>query len=180
MIITAPSSSIEGWIGCQVRTDYNLRVANCVLCVGYDSHNPAYMRRLTTIPCFLYILLLFACESESHDGIPSRLQAEIEAMKENCSCQPWIKEYVWRGEQVFVKGNSGPACSWTPVFYDSSGGVFELPAGYSYDDFSRDSRFIREVWSCHVGQRGGEEGLSNQSPIVLPLPKYPLAYLQNL
>jgi hypothetical protein len=111
------------------------------------------MRRLSAF-CLLYIILICACENENHDGIPAKLQAEIETIQ-NCSCYPWVKEYTWRGKRVFVKGNSGPACSWFPVFYDSSGEIFELPAGYSYDDFSRESRFIREVWSCKPDEKGG-------------------------
>lgn len=74
----------------------------------------------------------------------------------DCGCHPFIKQYIWRNENVYMLGyngalNVGFVCDWLPLFYNAAGQQFEIDGANSYQryqDFLRDSQFIKTVWAC--------------------------------
>lgn len=94
--------------------------------------------------------LFLSCSKESID-IPKEIEMLISDLKStnpDCTCEPYLDQYLWRNETVYVLGYKGPACDWFPVFYDSNGQPFTLESGYTYNTFLQESNFQRTVWRC--------------------------------
>ena len=90
---------------------------------------------------------------------PEAIQELIKNYQMNdsgCHCHPYIRQYMWRNENVYMSGNNdaldiGFICDWIPIFYKSDGSKFELDGGYTYEkyqDFLKTSQFVRTVWAC--------------------------------
>lgn len=78
---------------------------------------------------------------------------DMEANPSVCTCHPYINQYIWRNENVYVLANNdslniGYVCDWIPVFYHSDGQEFKLKAGYTYEKFLKESRLVKAVWVC--------------------------------
>jgi hypothetical protein len=102
---------------------------------------------------FLYVLtvgacLLTACKKNKVNTVEDELISKVKAENPNCTCDPFIKQYEWKGRIVYVQAYMGPACSTMPAFYNSSGERFELPSRITFNDFYAESTFIKDVWSC--------------------------------
>lgn len=92
----------------------------------------------------------YACSKEKSDTPEpiKELIADLSAQNADCTCDPFINQYSWRGERVYVFSCKGPACNCITEFYDSRGQKFELPAGYSLDQFFRESSLVEHTWTC--------------------------------
>jgi hypothetical protein len=114
----------------------------------------------------IFYFLFFGCSKGQTEVQKKEIEVEIEipqAVKElindfkvnqpNCSCNPYIVQYIWRNENIYVlayngSSNTGYICDWIPTFYHSDGQKFTLESGYTYEKFFNDSRLIKTVWSC--------------------------------
>lgn len=98
----------------------------------------------------LFSLFLYSCSKEKIEAPKpiKELILDLKSKNPNCTCEPYINQYVWRNENVYVLAYKGPACDWFPTFYDSNGQKFSLDTGYSYDAFLQESTFIKNVWTC--------------------------------
>lgn len=93
---------------------------------------------------------------EEQQQVPPSIQ-KIITDNSRCMCLPYIKEFSWRGEVVYLLGFRGPACSWFPSYYDASGATITMAAGYTLNDFLSETQFIKTVWQCD------DETLKNKS-----------------
>lgn len=104
----------------------------------------------TYLPLFVFIFFFLSCKKESNENSPSLNNLISEIAKENpdCTCEPYIDQYEWKGQIVYVLGYKGPACDWFPTYYNENGVEFTMAAEYSLDDFRADSEFRKNVWNC--------------------------------
>jgi hypothetical protein len=98
----------------------------------------------------IFSLFFYSCSKEKIEAQKpiKELIVDLKSKNPNCTCEPYINQYVWRNENVFVLGYKGPTCDWFPTFYDTNGQKFTLDSGYSYDAFLQESTFIKNVWTC--------------------------------
>lgn len=94
----------------------------------------------------LLSLVFYSCSKEK-SGTPEAIK-ELMAQNANCICDPYINQYLWRQQKVYVLAAKGPACDWQPAYYRENGEEFSMVAGYSLDDFLRESQLLKEVWAC--------------------------------
>lgn len=79
---------------------------------------------------------------------------DIETNHPDCFCHPYISQYIWRNENVYVLAyndqlNIGYICDWLPTYYNANGDIFTVQTGYTYDKFLKDSRLIKKIWACN-------------------------------
>ena len=101
--------------------------------------------------CVIFFTSFFFSCSKEKLGIPMAINdliLDLQLKYPACTCEPYIKQYVWRNEDVYVLAYKGPACDWFPGFYHSSGRIFSLDPGYTYQAFLQESRFEKTVWTC--------------------------------
>lgn len=67
---------------------------------------------------------------------------------DNCSCQPYLKLYRWKGMDIYLKGFTGAACNWVPSYFDKTGNPYTMPSGYTVDRFVSDSKLLKDIWHC--------------------------------
>jgi hypothetical protein len=91
--------------------------------------------------------VLFSC-TKNKQGLPEPLH-EVIRSQTDCSCEPYINEYRWREQTIYVLAYKGPACTWIPTYYDGKGNIFNMEQGYTLDDFLGESSLIRHTWSCN-------------------------------
>lgn len=106
--------------------------------------------RTTLLALLVFSSIFYSCskeEVEAPDAI-KQLIADIKAQSPNCACDPYLDQYSWRGEPVYVLAYKGPTCDWAPAFYDANGQTFTLPAGYSFDQFLQESTRVKNTWTC--------------------------------
>lgn len=97
---------------------------------------------------YLVLGLLPACSKKSSgDNLPAALQ-KLASQDTSCICDPYIEETQWRNQVVYFTGTRAPNCLSMPLYYNSDGVQIKMDSGYTYDDFSREAKFIKEVWSC--------------------------------
>ena len=101
---------------------------------------------------FLSSISLLSCtkENTAQYETPVAIQTLIDSYSANgnCTCEPIINQYNWKGQIVYVLASRGPACNSVPIIYDKDGKML-LAADYnSYTTFRKESKLIREVWSC--------------------------------
>lgn len=106
-----------------------------------------------SIKKLLYILtmgvcLLTACKKSKSTSVEDELINKAKTENPNCVCDPYIKKYEWKGRIVYLQAAAGPACSYIPLFYNSSGERFELPSRITFNDFFAEATFLQDVWSC--------------------------------
>ena len=117
------------------------------------TYRPGYLLALSIFVGLLTLSLFFSsCSKDKTDKIDA--PAAIKEMIKNfnstyCFCDPIIKEYVWRGDTVYVFLIGGPNCDGIPTIYNSDGQVvLRMNVTYSLQDFLQESIFIRDVWTC--------------------------------
>ena len=109
----------------------------------------------------IFSMLASGCSkklTEAQSEVPqavSDLIKEMEANNPDCECHPYINQYIWRNQNVYVStfnnalnSEYGYSCDGIPVFYYSDGEKFTLEAGYFYDNFINDSKLVRNIWAC--------------------------------
>lgn len=94
---------------------------------------------------FVPLLLITGCSKEDL-GLPAPLLALTESGA--CGCDPFIDEYVWKGETVYIYSCRGPNCNCMVLYYDQEGELFSQPTGYRFEDFLAEASFVRNVWTC--------------------------------
>ena len=95
-------------------------------------------------------VMFFSCSKENEsDSVPQNLQ-EIITTSQNggCTCLPYINQYSWRGQTVYLMGFRGPTCNWTPAYYDKNGNPIVMESDYTLDEFLVESLMVRVVWEC--------------------------------
>ena len=118
-----------------------------------DRKIPTFNRKtyLTLFSIFtIFIFFSYSCSKENTEVSDqvNKLTESLKSQNPNCKCEPYLSQYLWRNETVYVLGYKGPACDWFPIFYNSDGREFTLQVGYTYEKFIQESTFIRNVWSC--------------------------------
>ena len=94
------------------------------------------------------LLCLQACKkSNDISPLPPSLQTMI-SETEDCSCQPYLSLYEWKGRRVYLKGFTGPACNWVPAYYDEHGQPLMMIATYTLDQFLAESKLVKLIWEC--------------------------------
>jgi hypothetical protein len=81
------------------------------------------------------VCLLAACKKSKSTSVEDELINKVKADNPGCICDPYIKQYEWKGRIVYVQAVAGPACSSIPFYYNSSGERFELPGRITLDEF---------------------------------------------
>ncbi|MGV8877537.1 MAG: hypothetical protein ACOH2A_00770 [Sphingobacteriaceae bacterium] len=97
---------------------------------------------------FILILFFLSCTKEKPD-VQLVLKGII-AESKDCTCQPYINQYLWKDKIVFVRAFSGSACDTRPSYYDKDGVEFEMEQGYTIDQFLRESSLTKKMWTCQA------------------------------
>jgi hypothetical protein len=95
-------------------------------------------------------MLLIACSKvvvTKEPEIPAAIQALIDSNKD-CTCDPYIDQYIWRSKTVFVVAARGPFCDTQPMYYDENGAESKMPEGYTLEKFRSESTLVKNVWTC--------------------------------
>lgn len=103
------------------------------------------------IKVFLSLLLsgLIFSSCSKEEQAPEALQALTK--NTNCTCEPYVNQYLWKGKTVYVLAYKGPYCTWTAGYYDENGTKTDMEAGYSYYTFLDESQLIKNIWTCKAG-----------------------------
>ncbi len=96
---------------------------------------------------FLIVTLFLTSCKKSTADLPASLQEIIKNSK-GCQCNPYIDGYIWNGNLTYMASCGGPACSCIRSYFTENGEQFELPAGYTFDKFVKESKFVGTVWKC--------------------------------
>ena len=101
------------------------------------------------IPVFaLLCMTIISCSKEEEPGpVPASIKAIIDNSND-CTCLPYINQYEWKGQTIYVLAFRGPACNWTPGYFDKNGQPVFMAIGYPFDQFLVESLLIRVVWEC--------------------------------
>lgn len=107
---------------------------------------------MSKIVIALAVLTLFSCSKKDGEGteLPATIQQQIDESTD-CTCDPYIKLYSWRGQPVYLRGYTGPVCNWTPAYYNENGKPIFMAAGYMLDQFLAEAQFIKTIWQCSEG-----------------------------
>ena len=109
------------------------------------------MRKTLLILAGVVLLYAAACSKKNGPStdvpLPASLQKMI-AQDTNCTCSPYLKEYVWRNQVVYLQGCAGTACNCFSLYYTAEGEPIEMPAGYTVDNFLAEAPLVKIVWSC--------------------------------
>ena len=94
----------------------------------------------------LLTCLVFSCTDDKPEKplVLHKIIGEVE----NCTCEPFINEYVWQNKTVYVMAFKGPACNTIPAYYNENGTEFTMDEGYTYMEFIEDSVLVGNVWTC--------------------------------
>lgn len=107
------------------------------------------MKIIYTFCLVLSVLFFSECSKENQNlqNLPDSLK-EIIAKTTDCSCNPFINEYEWRNETVYVSSCGGPACDCYSFYYDENGEQIKMDSASSFN-FQDSAKLIKHVWSCH-------------------------------
>lgn len=89
---------------------------------------------------------LISC-SKADLQVPGQLQKVI-SMNQDCTCDPYLDQYSWSEEVVYVLAYRGPACDTRVSYYNELGKEIKMDPGYTHPDFLRDGRFVKNIWTC--------------------------------
>lgn len=101
-----------------------------------------------------FIIAVFSfnsCSKDVDDNTPATVTTLLNSLKSDnpdCTCSPYVNEYVWENKTVYVLGYKEVTCDWIPIYYDSTGTILTMPANYTPNDFQEESSFVKTVWSC--------------------------------
>lgn len=97
----------------------------------------------------VFSLFFCSCSKEKREKLnaPEAIK-ELILKSTNCTCDPYINKYLWRGKTVYLWSCNGPACDCMTIYYNESGEKFNMDAGYTPDNFRQESRLVKNIWSC--------------------------------
>ncbi|MGC4099785.1 hypothetical protein [Ferruginibacter sp.] len=105
------------------------------------------MKKILLSLCLMAIFTACSKSTDQTAMMPPALEKVI-ADNSNCICEPFIDQYQWRGQVVYLLAYKGPTCNWIPGYFDKDGVVITMPAGYTLDNFLQESSFTKAVWKC--------------------------------
>jgi hypothetical protein len=91
-------------------------------------------------------LFFYSCSKEKTD-VPKGIAVLI-SKNADCTCDPYINQYLWRDKSVYALAFKGASCNWQPAYFDESGTEFSMVTGYSFDSFLQEAHFIKNIWIC--------------------------------
>jgi hypothetical protein len=93
--------------------------------------------------------MYFLCQRsfKKEPGIPASIK-ELIANNKDCTCDPYINQYTWRGRTVFVLAAKGPFCDTRTLYYDENGIEIKMPEGYFLEMFRSESTLVKNIWTC--------------------------------
>lgn len=104
--------------------------------------------RRASFYCIISSLLFFSCQKKDDVEIPRPIK-ELLQKNQSCTCEPFIDQYLWKSQTIYLFSCKGPTCDCSTLYYDQQGDKFEMPAGYMPDTFREESKFIRNIWTCN-------------------------------
>jgi len=101
-----------------------------------------------TILIGVLLIYISACSKPAENkNLPLSLQ-ELITENSACICDPYLNQFSWRNQTVYLLGFTGPGCDWMPSYYDIEGEVIAMEPGYTMDDFMLEAKLIKTVWRC--------------------------------
>lgn len=94
----------------------------------------------------VFCLFFYSCSRDKTDA-PKAIKELISKIN-NCTCDPYIDEYLWRDKTVYIQTCGGPACNCIVSYYNKKGEEFKMDAGYTFDNFRQESRLVKHIWTC--------------------------------
>jgi len=94
----------------------------------------------------LLSLFFYSCSKQKLDA-PEAIK-ELISKNTSCTCEPYIDQYFWRGQTVYVLASKGPACDSRPVYYNENGEEFNMDLGYTFESFRQEGHFVKNIWTC--------------------------------
>jgi len=91
-------------------------------------------------------VVLISCKKD-YENIPPALRY-ITSEHPGCICEPYLNEYLWRNQTVFVLLEAGIACDTRPIFYNENGEEFNMEQGYTFEMFQQESVLVKRIWTC--------------------------------
>ena len=99
----------------------------------------------------LLIVALFfsvlSCSKKADTPLPENLQEKIR-QTDDCTCQPYLNLYQWKGQLVYLWASAGPACNSVPSYFDKDGNPLMMIAIYTMEQFLAESKLIKTIWRC--------------------------------
>ena len=104
----------------------------------------------------LALFLIFNCSlysscsknnAEVYPDAINKLVSVLKSQNPDCTCDPFLNQYVWNNKTVYVSSCGGAACDCISILYDSAAHKINMDSA-SYQHFFRESVFIKNVWSC--------------------------------
>jgi len=92
------------------------------------------------------IVFFYSCSKDKIDA-PDAIKALI-AKYTNCECEPFIDEYTWRREIVYLSACGGALCNCKTLYYDKDGTEFQMDSGYTPDNFRQEATLLKHTWTC--------------------------------
>lgn len=97
-------------------------------------------------------LILLSCSKaynpKEDTSIPLVIRALI-SEGSDCLCEPYINEYKWRNQTVYLSSCRGPMCDCMALYYNAAGQSITMPAGYFLENFRLEAELLREIWRCN-------------------------------
>jgi hypothetical protein len=124
---------------------------NRIRLIQSSNNYPSVSYKIILKTCFIFItfLFIFSCSKENKEkvDVPEPLM-EIITNNNNCACEPFIDQYFWRGQTVYIFTCKGPTCLCAVSFFNEKGETLELEPGYTFSDFHQESKLIKNIWTC--------------------------------
>ena len=96
---------------------------------------------------FLAISLTISFCEKTDLATPEPIKERI-ASYTDCTCEPYIDLYSWKGQKVYLLAFRGPACNWVPGYFNEEGQPITMESGYSLQQFAQESKLLKRVWTC--------------------------------
>ena len=101
-------------------------------------------------PLLLALLLgtvFTACSKRSNfDKVPGPVQALIDSA--TCVCEPYVRQYLWRDQTIYLWGYTGPTCNWIPGYFDAEGKPVVMAENYNLYEFLEEASYVKLIWEC--------------------------------
>ena len=96
----------------------------------------------------LSVVSFLSCSKETKEKETPEAVKALMAGNESCVCEPYIDQYLWKGQTIYYLGYKGPTCNWFPTFYDDKGERINMEWDYIVNHFAAESQLIKRIWSC--------------------------------
>lgn len=100
--------------------------------------------------CILMTSLFYSSCSKNETQTPPAIAAlisNLQSQNPDCTCNPFVDEYLWENKTVYTSSCGGPLCDCFTYFYDSVGHQFNLDS-ITYQQFFQQSTLVKNVWTC--------------------------------